>query len=35
MQRSAQLYADVCRANALDDEIMARYDPELADHIFQ
>ena len=35
MQRSGELYADVCRANALDDEIMARYDPELADQIFQ
>lgn len=35
MRRSGKLYADVCRANALDDEIVARYDPELADHIFQ
>jgi beta-glucosidase len=35
IRRSGELYADVCRANALDDEIMARYDPELADQIFQ
>lgn len=35
MRRSAELYTDVCRANALDDEIIARYDPELADQIFQ
>jgi beta-glucosidase len=35
LQRSGELYADVCRANALDDEIMARYDPELADRVFQ
>ena len=35
MQRSAELYADVCRANSLDDEIVARYAPELANHIFQ
>ncbi|MGD9099911.1 MAG: family 1 glycosylhydrolase [Anaerolineae bacterium] len=34
-RRSAELYADVCRANALDDEIMALYDPELAEHTFQ
>jgi beta-glucosidase len=35
MRRSAKLYADVCRANALNDEIVARYDPDLADQIFQ
>lgn len=35
MQTSAEAYADVCQANALDDEIIARYDPGLADHIFQ
>jgi beta-glucosidase len=34
-RRSGELYADVCRANALDDEIVARYDPDLADHVFQ
>ncbi len=34
MQRSANLYADVCKANALDDEITARYDPELAEQLF-
>ena len=34
MQGSARLYADICKANALDDEIVARYDPELADRIF-
>jgi beta-glucosidase len=35
VRRSGELYTDVCRANALDDEIMARYDPALADQIFQ
>lgn len=35
MRRSGELYSAVCQANALDDEIVARYDPELADHIFQ
>ena len=35
LRRSGELYGDVCRANALDDEIMARYDPELADLTFQ
>jgi beta-glucosidase len=35
MRRSGELYTDICRANAIDDEIMARYDPELADHVFQ
>ncbi len=35
LRHSGNLYADVCRANALNDEIVARYDPELADHIFQ
>jgi beta-glucosidase len=35
MRRGGKLYAEVCQANALDDEIMARYDPELADRIFQ
>jgi beta-glucosidase len=35
MRRSGELYADICRANAIDDEIVARYDPELADHVFQ
>jgi beta-glucosidase len=35
MRRSGMLYADVCKANALDDEIVARYDPELADRIFK
>jgi beta-glucosidase len=35
LRRSGNLYADVCRANALDDEIVARYDPELADRVFQ
>jgi beta-glucosidase len=35
MRRSGELYANVCRANALDDEIVARYDPELADQIFR
>ncbi len=33
-QRSAELYAQVCQRNALDDEITARYDPELADQLF-
>jgi beta-glucosidase len=32
--RSGKLYAEVCRANAINDEIVARYDPELADQIF-
>jgi beta-glucosidase len=31
---SGQLYADICKANALNDEIVARYDPELADQLF-
>jgi beta-glucosidase len=35
MRRSGKLYADVCKANALDDEIVAKYDPELADQMFQ
>jgi beta-glucosidase len=35
MRPSAELYRDVCCANALDDEIVARYDPELADHLFR
>jgi beta-glucosidase len=31
---SGKLYADICKANALNDEIVARYDPELADQLF-
>jgi beta-glucosidase len=35
LRSSGELYGRICRANALDDEITARYDPELADRIFQ
>jgi len=35
MRRSGELYRDVCKANALNDELIARYDPELADLIFR
>jgi beta-glucosidase len=35
LRRSGELYAEVCHANALNHEIVARYDPELADQIFQ
>jgi beta-glucosidase len=34
MRRSGKLYAEVCKANAVNDEIVARYDPELADQLF-
>jgi beta-glucosidase len=35
MRRSGELYAEICQANAINEEIMARYDPELADLTFQ
>ncbi len=31
---SGELYAEICRANAIDDELVARYDPKLADRMF-
>jgi beta-glucosidase len=34
MRPSAKLYADICKANALNDEMVARYDPQLADQLF-
>jgi hypothetical protein len=34
VQRSGDLYAKICQANAIDDQLVARYDPELADRMF-
>jgi beta-glucosidase len=34
MRSSGKLYAEVCKANALNDEIVAKYEPALADQFF-